>query len=67
METEVLQEVEMIKSQQNIVFENINNRIGALIEKIEMNVVNGKSGSKVKLNNYVNIFNYYYMYYKPLT
>lgn len=51
----VLQEVEMIKSQQIINYESINNRIEALKEKIETNVINGKSSSKVSLNNVENV------------
>lgn len=47
MENEVLQEVEMIKSQQKITYENISKRIGILKDKIETNVINGKSSSKV--------------------
>lgn len=47
METQVLQEVDMINSQQQIICGTITNRIEELKEKIQMNVMNGRTSSKV--------------------
>lgn len=48
MESEVLQEVAMIKSQNKIIFEDINHRIDTLKEKIDLNVTSVNSTAKVK-------------------
>lgn len=46
-EQDILKELEMIKSQQTIIYNNINNRLENLKEKIEVNTANGKSTNKV--------------------
>lgn len=61
MEKEVLQEVEMIKSQQKIIYDNITNRIGALKDKIEQNVMSSKSNSKVEYKKHKSSKNIYLM------